>query len=224
MGNTSKVTHNGLRFLPRVFSVVAESSRLRQVCQRQEIWSTGRLENVKLMQMEDSERHKNAWRRCVRPSDYFVPRLLRKHLRSQRQWCYSRRLPGVNVAGKTGRRIYSGAESRGEWERLRPAINCIARYLVVWWLFELQLPTFITNGSCLQKSFQCNYTWTPWAEIYSHDFYLIFRSQCVLQCVKAADGGQKNVIFTQREPQTIHFFSFFMCQCALDFLLCFQQS
>lgn len=24
------------------------------------------------MQMEDSERHKNVWRRCVRPSDSFV--------------------------------------------------------------------------------------------------------------------------------------------------------
>lgn len=60
MGNTSKVTHNGLHFLQRVFSVVAESSRLQQVCQQQEIWSSGRLENVKLMQMEDSERHKNA--------------------------------------------------------------------------------------------------------------------------------------------------------------------
>lgn len=35
--------------------------------------------------------------------------------------------------------------------------------------------------------------------------------------------GRKIVIFTQREPQTIHFFSFFICQCALDFLLCFQQ-
>lgn len=31
MGNASKVTHNGLHFLPRVFSVVVESSRLRQV-------------------------------------------------------------------------------------------------------------------------------------------------------------------------------------------------
>lgn len=60
MANTSKVTHNGLHFLPRALSAVAESSRLQQVCQQQEIWSSGRLENVKLMQMEDSERHKNA--------------------------------------------------------------------------------------------------------------------------------------------------------------------
>lgn len=147
------------------------------------------------------------------------PRLLRKHLRSQRQWCYSRRLPGVNVAGETGRRIYFGAESRGQWERLRSDTTCIAQYLVVWWLFELQLPTFSRNGSCLEKSFQSNYTWTPWAEISSHEFYLIFRSQCVLQCVKAADGNVTKVrkmwFFYPKGTSNDTFLFFFSCVSVL---------
>lgn len=140
------------------------------------------------MQMEDSERHKNAWLRCVRLSDYFVFPVSRGSVCG----------PGGNdvvldvdggecLLGKLGD-ICSGAGSGWEGESQWPGVTLTASASCC-----VMIAFFISTASSLQKSFRCIHTQTPSAELSSHEVHLIFSSQCVLQCVKEPDGNVAKV-------------------------------
>lgn len=175
------------------------------------------------MQMEDSERHKNAWLRCVRLSDYFVfPSPAEASAVPAAMMLFWTFTGGECLLGKLGD-VCSGGGSRREGESQWPDATLTASASCC-----VMIAYFMSTSSSLQKSFQCIWTHTPSAELSSHEFHLIFSSQCVLQCVKEPDGNVAKVrkmgFYPQGTLNDPFFPPFFIRQCALDLLLCFQQS